>query len=279
VGPDSREENASKQEVVAMNAFRAIVFSAVVAGVAAGCAVTVIQQFGTVPLILKAEVYEKVAEDHKTAPATAPTGSMTAGHSHPEAAHAGHEHGADAWEPRDGLERNAYTAAANVLTAIGFALVLASLFAVRRGGAGEAMSWHEGLVWGLAGFAVFTLAPGLGLPPELPGVPAAPLLSRQIWWVLAAAATAAGLGLIFLRATAPATIAGLILVVLPHLIGAPELETVETNVPTSLSHQFTVVATLTSLVFWSMLGALTSLAFAYFDQPSPEVAAAQTTSA
>lgn len=266
-----------------MNAFRAIVFSAVVAGLATGAAVTLVQQFGTVPLILKAEVYEKAADDHK-AEAAAASGSMTAGHSHSETAsaehaHAEHEHGADAWEPRDGLERNAYTAGANVLTAIGFALVLASLFAVRRGSAGETMSWHEGLVWGLAGFAVFTLAPGLGLPPELPGVPAAPLLSRQIWWVLAAAATATGLALIFLRGTAPATIAGLILVTLPHLIGAPELETVETNVPTSLSHQFMVAVTLTSLVFWSMLGALTSLTFAYFDQPGAEVATAQTTGA
>ena len=83
--------------------------------------------------------------------------------------------------------RNAYTAAANVLTAIGFALLLAAIFALRSANTGNSVSWHQGLMWGLAGFAVFTIAPGLGLPPELPGVPAAPLLSRQIWWVLAAA--------------------------------------------------------------------------------------------
>jgi cobalt transporter subunit CbtA len=261
-----------------MNAFRAIVFSAVVAGLATGLAVTVIQQFGTVPLILKAEVYEKAAADHH---ADASIRSMTVGHAHDHADEAGgaHEHAAEAWEPRDGLERNAYTAGANVLTAIGFALVLAALFAVRGASAGEAASWHQGLVWGLAGFLVFTLAPGLGLPPELPGVPAAPLLSRQIWWVMAAAATAAGLGLIFLRATAPAAIAGLILVMLPHVIGAPELENVETNVPSSLSHQFVVAVALTSLVFWSLLGVLTSIAFAYFDQPSAAVAPAHQTGA
>jgi cobalt transporter subunit CbtA len=261
-----------------MHAFRAIVFSAVVAGVAAGAAVTVIQQFGTVPLILKAEVYERAADDHK---AEAANPSLSAGHHHAEAAAAEHEHehAAEAWEPRDGLERNAFTAGANVLTAIGFALVLASLFAVRRDGAVENVSWHEGLVWGFAGFAVFTLAPGLGLPPELPGVPAAPLLSRQIWWILTAAATAIGLGLIFLRATAPAAVAGLVLIITPHLIGAPELPTTETNVPTSLSHQFTVVVTLTSLVFWSLLGTLTGITFAYFDQPRAEIAPAQTTGA
>jgi len=262
-----------------MNAFRAIVFAAVVAGLATGLAVTVIQQFGTVPLILKAEVFEKAAADHH-ADASAGSGPVTVGHAHDHAEEgAAHEHAAEAWEPRDGLERNAYTAGANILTAIGFALVLAALFAVRGGGAGQTVSWHQGLVWGLAGFAVFTLAPGLGLPPELPGVPAAPLLARQIWWVMAAAATAAGLGLIFLRGTAPAAIAGLLLLMLPHVVGAPELESVETNVPSSLSHQFVVAVALTSLVFWSLLGALTSLAFAYFDQPSAEIVPVRPTGA
>jgi cobalt transporter subunit CbtA len=127
------------------------------------------------------------------------------------------------------------------------------------------------LVWGLAGFAVVTLAPGLGLPPELPGMPAAPLFSRQVWWVAAALGAAVGLGLIFLRATIPATIAGLIFIILPHLIGAPELATVATNVPLSLSHQFVVAVTLTSLVFWSMLGGLTGLAFAHFDRPGSDI--------
>jgi predicted cobalt transporter CbtA len=72
-----------------------------------------------------------------------------------------------------------------------------------------------------------------------------------------------GLGFIFFRRSAPAAIAGLILIILPHLIGAPELEHVETSVPTSLSHQF---VTLTRLVFWSILGGLTSIPFAHFDQ-------------
>jgi len=248
-----------------MNIFRAIVFSAVVAGLAAGLVVTLIQQFGTVPLILKAELYEKAAAHHHEAAAGATTAGQAAAHDH-----AAHEHAAEAWEPRDGLERNAFTAGANVLTAIGFALILASLFAIRGGEASASVHWHTGLVWGLAGFAVFTLAPGLGLPPELPGVPTAPLLSRQIWWVLAALASAAGLSLIFLRATAPAAIAGLILIVLPHLVGAPELEHVETNVPASLSHQFVVAVTLTSLVFWAMLGGLTGIAFSYFDRTGRE---------
>lgn len=243
-----------------MSTFRSIVFSSVIAGFIVGLIVTAVQQFGTVPLILKAEVYEKAAE-HKHEASAPP--QVTLVHDH-----ADHDHGAEAWEPKDGLERNLYTAGANILTAIGFALLLGGFLAVRSGATGEAVSWHEGLMWGLAGFAVFTIAPGLGLPPELPGVPAAPLLSRQIWWTIAVLATAAGLGLIVFRRSAPAAIAGVVLIMLPHLIGAPELEHVETNVPSSLSHQFVVAVTLTSLVFWSLLGSLTSAAFAYFDRPA-----------
>lgn len=242
-----------------MSTFRSIVFSSVIAGFIVGLIVTAVQQFGTVPLILRAEVYEKAAE-HKHE-ASAP--QVTLVHDH-----ADHDHGAEAWEPHDGLERNLYTAGANILTAIGFALLLCGFLAVRSGATGEPISWHEGLMWGLAGFAVFTIAPGLGLPPELPGVPAAPLLSRQIWWTIAVLATAAGLGLIVFRRSMPAAIAGVVLIMLPHLIGAPELEHVETNVPSSLSHQFVVAVTLTSLVFWSLLGSLTSAAFAYFDRPA-----------
>ena len=252
-----------------MSTFRSIVFSSVIAGFIVGLIVTVAQQFGTVPLILRAEVFEKAAETHQHEGAAAPQ-PAAAGHDHASPEHTGHDHashdhGAEAWEPRDGFERNAYTAAANVLTAIGFALLLAGFFAVRSGATGEGVSWHQGLMWGLAGFAVFTIAPGLGLPPELPGVPAAPLVSRQIWWTAAALATAAGLALIVFRRSVPAAIAGVILLILPHLIGAPELEHVETNVPSSLTHQFVTAVTLTSLVFWSLLGAVTSAIFARLD--------------
>ena len=252
-----------------MSTFRSIVFSSVIAGFIVGLIVTVAQQFGTVPLILKAEVFEKAAETHQheapAAPQAAAAGHDHASHDQTTHDHASHDHGAEAWEPRDGFERNAYTAAANVLTAIGFALLLAGFFAVRSGATGARVSWHEGLMWGLAGFAVFTIAPGLGLAPELPGVPAAPLVSRQIWWTAAALATAAGLALIVFRRSVPAAIAGVILLILPHLIGAPELTQVETNVPSSLSHQFVTAVTTTSLVFWCLLGGVTSALFARFD--------------
>jgi cobalt transporter subunit CbtA len=236
-----------------MSVFRSIVFSAAVAGLVVGAAVTLAQLFSTVPLILKAEVYERGATEvaAKSGPAA---------HEHSDHQHADHEHGLPAWEPKDGLQRNFFTAAANILTAIGFALLLAGIYALR----GYPVTWHEGLLWGLGGFLVFTAAPGLGLPPELPGVPTAALETRQIWWIATAAATAAGLGLFVFRRSAWAVALGFCLIVLPHLIGAPRLAETHTDVPAALSHQFVVAVTLTSFLFWVLLGSLTSVAYRRF---------------
>jgi cobalt transporter subunit CbtA len=147
-----------------------------------------------------------------------------------------------------------------VLTAIGFALLLAGVYALRGG----SVSWRDGLLWGLSGFVVFTMAPGLGLPPELPGVPVASLAPRQAWWIATAVATAGGLGLIFLQRSAWAAVLGLCLIAAPHLFGAPQLANVETDVPGALSHQFVVAVTVTSLLFWALLGSLTGMAYGRF---------------
>ncbi|MET0876900.1 MAG: CbtA family protein, partial [Tardiphaga sp.] len=135
-----------------MPVFRSIVFSAALAGLIVGAVISVAQFFGTVPLIQKSEVYERKAAEK---PAEVPVAAPAAAHQH----EAGHSHAAE-WEPQDGLQRNAFTVGANILTAIGFALLLTGVYAIR----GRPVSWREGLLWGLAGFVVFTAAPGLGLP-------------------------------------------------------------------------------------------------------------------
>ena len=229
-----------------MSVFRSIVFSAALSGLVVGAAVTGIQHLGTVPLILKGEVYE---EEAKAAGAKAPVANATA------VAIAVHSHEAEAWEPHEGLERNAYTAAANILTGIGFALLLGGFFALR----GKPVSAREGLFWGLAGFTVFTLAPGLGLPPELPGIPAAPVEQRQLWWIATAAATGTGLYLLIFQRAVWAGILAIALIAAPHVIGAPQLAEMHTNVPEALSRQFVAAVTVTSLIFWALLGPLTAV--------------------
>jgi cobalt transporter subunit CbtA len=240
-----------------MSVFRSIVFSAALAGVVVGTAVTAAQMVGTAPLIQQSEVYERKAEA-PTAASPAAAAATPAGHNHASHDHAAaaHDHVA-AWEPAPGLQRNAFTFGANILTAIGFGMLLTGIFALR----GRPVEWREGLLWGLGGFVVFTVAPGLGLPPELPGMPVADLTLRQSWWIGTAAATAAGIGLLTFRREAWAATLGLGLIALPHLIGAPQAAEAHSDVPRALLHHFVVAATVTSLLFWALLGVASSLAF------------------
>jgi cobalt transporter subunit CbtA len=220
-----------------MAVFRRLVYAALCAGLLSGIVAAAAHQIGTVPLILKAETYEQKA----TQPPTDAHSQMPA---------AAHDAAAE-WEPENGIERAAYTLAADLLTAIGFALLLVSGLALRGG----AIDWRDGLFWGLAGFAAFTMAPGLGLPPEIPGTEAAPLLGRQLWWLATTVSTGAGLALLAFTRRAPAAALALLLIVLPHLYGAPLPAEDAAAAPEALAHHFVVAVTVTSLLFWAALGA------------------------
>lgn len=224
-----------------MDYFRNIVLIAAIAGLIAGLGMTVAQELTTVPLILKAETFEQAGEA-KTPPA----------HVHEGANAPAHDHG-EGWAPQDGFERTAFTLAANVLTGIGFALLLIAVSELAGGIAG----WRQGVFWGLSAFAVFTLAPGLGLPPELPAMPAAELGPRQAWWIATALCTAGGLALLVYGRSVLAVVAGVALLVGPHIVGAPQPVSYESPIPESLHHSFVVAVVLTTLVFWVLLGGLT----------------------
>src|SRR5262245_65087839 len=103
-----------------MTVFRNVVFVAAIAGLMGGIAMTAMQAYATVPLILKAETFENAlstdAHNHGAAQADA-AGSVEANASPGEV----QQHEAEAWAPADGFERLAYTGTANIVTAIGFA--------------------------------------------------------------------------------------------------------------------------------------------------------------
>ncbi|MFA6154393.1 CbtA family protein [Mesorhizobium sp.] len=235
-----------------MNLFRNVVFIAAIAGLVAGVVLASMQAFATDPLIYQAEVFEKAGghqHDHAAAPAASTTDAMSTAAPAPAEAAAPMED--EGWAPADGFERFAFSVVANIVTGIGFALILVAVSEF-AGGIG---SWRQGLFWGLAGFAAFTLAPGLGLPPELPAMPAADLMQRQIWWWATVAATASGLGLLAFRKSLPLAILAVALIVAPHIVGAPQPDSFVTAIPEGLHHQFVVAVTVTNLVFWLVLGA------------------------
>lgn len=225
--------------------------AALCAGLVAGVVAVAAHQIATVPLIQQAETYERQGERQ---------GADRAHH-----AAAAHDHAVTAtgpaWEPENGFERTAATAAADLLAALGFALLLAAGLALHGG----TVTWRDGLWWGLAGFAAFTLAPGLGLPPDIPGAAAAPLAARQAWWVTTAAST--GLGLALLAFTRQAALAALavLLILLPHLYGAPlPANNAADLAPAALAHRFVAAATAASLLFWAVLGSATGYFYRRF---------------
>lgn len=69
------------------------------------------------------------------------------------------------------------------------------------------------------------------------------------------------------RSAAWAAVLGLGLIALPHLIGAPLAPESHSDVPATLSHRFVVVVTLTSLLFWALLGVSTSVALERVPRP------------
>src|SRR5258706_3841635 len=144
-----------------MPVFRSIVFSAALAGLIVGAVISVAQFVGTVPLIQKSEVYERKAAA-EAPPATHE--QVGAPHDHGKARSQDSE-----WEPEDGFHRSAFTVAANILTAIGFALLLTGVYAIR----GRPVTWREGLLGGLGGLVGVSAAPRLRLPAEMAGMPVA----------------------------------------------------------------------------------------------------------
>jgi cobalt transporter subunit CbtA len=226
---------------------------ALLAGIGAGVVNWAMAMFGTTPLILEAEVFENVGAAEAGA-ATA-TAEATA-HTH-EAGAAEHEHDAEAWAPADGWERNLHTLGADVVTGVGYAFLLIAAIVFF----GKGADWRRGLLWGLAGFATFSLAPAFGLPPELPGTEAAPLLDRQLWWIGTVVATAGGLFAAARLRNVYGYAIAVVLIAAPHVIGAPQPETPGGLAPEELEHKFILAAIATSLVFWVVLGALTGAFF------------------
>lgn len=211
--------------------------TALASGLLAGLVWFALQSVWVTPLIHHAELYESHA---------AATGARAPEpRERPAQAHAPWR-----WAPAGGFRRAGLSLGADFLAAVGFALLLVAGMTLR----GAPPTVAGGLLWGLAGYAAFMLAPALGLPPELPGTAVAPLGERQLWWVATVVATAAGLGLL---AFAPRWLkaAGLVLLAVPHAVGAPvaPLDLPGLQPPLLVAHYVAAVL-VTGAAFWVVLG-------------------------
>ena len=224
---------------------RHIFLVAILGGAVAGIVLAIGYHFLIVPMILEAESYENVS-------------SGGAG-SHAHEQH-GHGHKEEAWAPEDGTERTIYTALTSIAAGIGFALLVTACYALRG-----RVSWRQGIVWGLVGFATFHVAPALGLQPELPGAAAAELGARQFWWIATVVLTAGGFAM-FAFAPGYFRLLGIAPLILPHIMGAPHPEQHGGLVPAELAQAFINMSLLTNGVFWIVLGGATAYFFDRFGE-------------
>ena len=214
---------------------RNLLSSAVFAGLIAGLFAALLQFVFVIPLLLEGELYETGARLHFVVDGTAQS---------------------DRGAPGLGSEwgRHLMTIGFNIVTYAGYGLLMVAAMGLARDRFGTAITGHKGLVWGLCGFVAVQLAPAAGLPPELPGTPAAELAPRQIWWIMTILATALGLALIALAQDMWKQAAGLVLILLPHLIGAPHLDTYYGVAPPELSAEFATISMGVAMVGWALLG-------------------------
>jgi len=239
--------------------FRTILLSALGAGIAVCVAMTALQAFTTEPLILHAEEFEGGGHDHGAAAPDHDAG--VAAHDHEVAAAADE---AEEWAPANGAERTAFTALANLVVGVGVSLILLAVMVL----SGRPTDARTGVLWGAGAFVAVSLLPSLGLPPELPGTPGGELLHRQLWWVGTAAGSAVGLALIAFGRSWLATVAGVVVIVAPHVIGAPVPPSHDVSYPGALAGEFVVSSLVVSAAMWLFSGAVVGWLYQRLSRPA-----------
>ena len=212
--------------------FTRLLTSALFAGAAAGLIAALLQLYFVQPVLLHAELYEGGDLVH--------FGSESANSAHPELP------GFDA--VRDGL-----SIIFTMLIYSGYAMVLVALMALAQT-RGAVINARTGLIWGIAGFVAIHFAPGFTLAPEVPGVAAADVFVRQIWWYATVIAAAIAMWLIAFGGNWAAWGVAIVLLLVPHVIGAPEPDVITGPVPTESGAMFAARAYGVGMMAWVMLG-------------------------
>ena len=209
-----------------------LLISALFAGASAGLIAGLLQLFFVQPVLLHAELYE--------------TGTLV--HFGPDKATTAHPAlpGFDAI--RDGL-----SLIFTMLTYTGYALIMLALMGIAED-RGATIDGRTGILWGIAGFVAFHLAPGFTLAPEVPGVAAADVAARQIWWFATAGAAGIALWLIAFGQNWIMWGIAAVLLLAPHVVGAPEPDVFTGPVPTEIGALFAARAFGVGLAACVLLG-------------------------
>ncbi|WP_135504295.1 CbtA family protein [Roseovarius aestuariivivens] len=211
--------------------FQKIATSALLAGFCAGLIAAALQLLFVQPVLLHAELYESGQLVH--------FGDDAVG-------------GTPVWPGLD-LVRDGLSLLFSALIYVGYALLLVTAMAIGHE-KGVEVDPGRGVLWGIAGFVALHFAPAFSLPPEVPGVAAADITARQIWWWSTVIATAAGIALAVFGRGWPMVVIGAILILAPHLWGAPHTDGFAGPVPPELAALFASRALGVGLAAWALMG-------------------------
>ena len=245
---------------------RQIFLTALLTGVLAGFTLTALQSTKVIPLILAAEKFEgqevvTYGAHSKEALSHHDDKKEVSGHAHEstEAAAAEHSHDEEAWSPEDGFERLFYTFIANVFLATGWSFLLCAVYMYVKN-----LNIINGITAGIIGYLTFFALPSIGLSPELPGTLASSLEHRQTWWIATVLCSAIGFAVLFFSRNKAYQVSALILVLLPHIIGAPVPNVHGGTAPEEMFNTFVNATFITNGVFWIILGTISITLFKKF---------------
>lgn len=223
-----------------------ILTNALLAGAFAGLVAAVLQLWFVQPVLLHAELYE--------------SGELTHFGAGAQAAAEAHGHGAGLSVMRDGL-----SVLFNMLIYAGYALILVALMSLAEE-RGARLDARRGLLWGIAGFVAVQLTPGFSLPPEVPGVAAADVEVRQVWWFATVLMAAVAIWLIAFGKGPLAWGAAVLLLIAPHMVGAPEPDAFAGPVPPEISALFVARVFGVALAGWAVMGVCSGWLWSRDDQ-------------
>ena len=227
--------------------FTRILTSALFAGAAAGLITALLQLYFVQPVLLHAELYEGGDLIH--------FGSESTVSAFPELP------GFDA--VRDGL-----SIVFTMLIYSGYAFIVLALMSQAED-RGATINGRTGLLWGLAGFVAVHFAPGFSLAPDVPGVAAADVTARQIWWFATVIAAAIAMWLIAFGNGSVAWAGAAILLLAPHVVGAPEPSVFTGPVPTEIGALFAARAFGVGMAAWVLLGCFAGFFWSREGQRTP----------
>lgn len=212
--------------------FTRLLTSALFAGAAAGLIAALLQLYFVQPVLLHAELYEGGDLVH--------FGTESTNSAHPDL-------------PGFDAVRDILSIGFTMLVYAGYAMILVALMAAAEN-RGATINARTGLIWGLLGFVAAHFAPGFTLAPEVPGVAAADVYARQAWWFATVLAAAIAMWLIAFGRNWAAWGAAIVLLLAPHVVGAPEPHVFTGPVPTEIGALFAARAYGVGMAAWVMLG-------------------------